>query len=294
MRDAYKSGSNAMAAARERLEDDRNHILSTLIAYDLQAGSYTQEAAQMPAERSRWCEQVAALLRPFLEDGSSVLEVGCGEATTFRGVIEHLGRPDVRPLGFDLSWSRLRFARECLRGSSVQPDLFAADLFNIPLGDATVDVVYTSHSLEPNGGREVEALRELTRVARKAVVVIEPIYELASDAAQRRMAAHGYVRNLKAASEEVGKVTTYELLPFNLEALNPSGVVVIELNNDSNGTEVRWRCPVTGHRLVDHGDAFFAAEAGLAYPVLRNVPILLPHYAIIASRFGDEAAESRR
>jgi ubiquinone/menaquinone biosynthesis C-methylase UbiE len=35
-----------------------------------------------------------------------------------------------------------------------QADLVVADLFHIPFADNSVDVVYTSHSLEPNGGRE--------------------------------------------------------------------------------------------------------------------------------------------
>lgn len=45
--------------------------------------------------------------------------------------------------------------------------------------------------------REEEAIRELMRVARRAVVLVEPIYELANSEAQARMHTHGYVRGLK-------------------------------------------------------------------------------------------------
>lgn len=66
-----------------------------------------------------------------------------------------------------------------------------ADLFDIPLKDASVDVVYTSHSHEPNGGLEEDAIRELMRIARRAVILVEPIYELANSEAQSRMRTHG-------------------------------------------------------------------------------------------------------
>lgn len=102
-----------------------------------------------------------------------------------------------KALGFDISWSRIQAGRNWLRENQISAHLFVADLFNMPIADNAVDVVYTAHSLEPNGGRESAAISECLRIARKAVVLVEPIYELAPEAAQLRMASHGYVRNLK-------------------------------------------------------------------------------------------------
>ena len=62
--------------------------------------------------------------------------------------------------------------------------------------DNAIDVVYTSHSIEPNGGREEEALLELYRIAKKYVVLLEPCYEKASSAARKRMEKHNYITNL--------------------------------------------------------------------------------------------------
>ena len=50
--------------------------------------------------------------------------------------------------------------------------------------------------MEPNGGREKEALLELSRIARKYLVLIEPAYEYASEKGKERMDLHGYVKNL--------------------------------------------------------------------------------------------------
>jgi hypothetical protein len=106
--------------------------------------------------------------------------------------------------------------------------VFVGDLFRIPLADNSIDVIYTSHSLEPNVGREALAINELLRVARKVVVLVEPLYELAPENAKKRMAEHGYVRGLKTTAEKLGaNVVEYGLLDICSNPLNPSGVVLI-------------------------------------------------------------------
>jgi hypothetical protein len=78
-----------MQQAREILTADhgsaQNHVLATLIAYDLQAGSYVEGARKDPEAKLRWCQQLADLIDPFLPPGGSLLEVGVGEATTMGG-----------------------------------------------------------------------------------------------------------------------------------------------------------------------------------------------------------------
>jgi hypothetical protein len=95
MRSAYARGENAMAYAREALRTHgvagRNQRLATLIAYDLQAGSYVEGARANPKEKQRWCRQLADLIGPVLPQGGSLLEVGVGEATTLAGVLAELG-----------------------------------------------------------------------------------------------------------------------------------------------------------------------------------------------------------
>ncbi len=177
-----------------------------------------------------------------------------------------------------------------LEEENVTARVFVADLFAIPLRDSSVDVVYTSHSLEPNGGREKEAVSELLRIARKAVVLVEPIYELASEAARERMLRHGYVRGLRQVAETLGaQILDCLLLPYTANSLNPSGVLVIQKKAGRNSgirTEeaLGWQCPCTHTAMVDQRDLFFSAEAGFAYPVLRGIPLLRPEHAVVASK----------
>lgn len=196
MRAAYSRGENVMARARKVLKRAENDPVSTLIAYDLQSGSYIEAARQDPDSNTRWCRQVAELIKDVLPSPmnistnfhkGTILEIGCGEATTLADVVKTLGTDKIQAYGFDLSWSRVAAGNDWLKENSANALLFVADLFHIPIAENSIDVVYTSHSLEPNRYREAAALSECLRVARRAVVIVEPIYELASGPARRRM-----------------------------------------------------------------------------------------------------------
>jgi len=293
MRSAYMRGDNAMAWARANTNEIGNSVVSTLVAYDLQAGSYVANARVNPGFVNTWCGQLASLIRPHVDTGDTVLEVGVGEVTTLSGVVKSLNSSvDIDPFGFDVSWSRVKVAQKWASENDVDARFFVGDLFRIPLADNSIDVIYTSHSLEPNGGREVPAIKELLRVARKAVILVEPIYELAPEEAQKRMDEHGYVRNLKVTAEQLAaKVIEYGLLEQCINPLNPSGVVALvktgiqaKKNVTSISFQGLWQCPLTGTPLKDDGDLFYAEQVGIAYPVLRGIPLLRAEHGVLASK----------
>lgn len=288
MRAAYTNGENVMEYARQTKGVLGNSPIATLIAYDLQAGAYISGARANPEARIRWCDQLADILNPYITTQSTVLEVGCGEATTLAGVLKRLNSPPRHALGFDISWSRCAHGLSWLAENVVSADLFVADLFEIPLADSSVDVVYTSHSLEPNGGREESAIKELMRIARRAVVLIEPVYELAGAEAQARMREHGYVRNLKNAAEVLGAtVTDYRLLDYCGNPLNPSGLILIDKApmTSSESPDIQWRCPLTHSALIADAMGFYSPGTGIVYPVLGGVPLLRSSHAVVASSF---------
>ena len=291
MRAAFGRGENVMEFARQARRSEENFSPATLVAYDLQAGSYVEKVLANERANDQWCDQLAGILSPLMGKHSSLLEVGCGEATTFAGVLKRLAVTPTQALGFDISWSRCSTGLQWLECQLRRATLFVADLYSIPLATNSVDVVYTSHSLEPNGGREEEALLELLRIAKKAVVLFEPIYELASVEARQRMKSHGYVRNLKRTAERVGGIVTdYRLLSYSTRSTNPSGVLVIKnpvgrFQTDGNAGEIRWICPFTKLPMGQHAEAFYCMESGLAYPFLGKIPLLRPEHAVVASTF---------
>ena len=168
-----------------------NHRLATLVFYDLQAGTCVANTKNNPDLNQQWCKHLANLIPPLLPKGGSLLELGVGEATTLNGVLQLLNTNVGDAYGFDISWSRIAFANHWLHANSQKANLFVADLMSIPLADNSIDVVYSSHSVEPNGGYELSCLTECLRIARHAVVLVEPLYELANPEAKQRMRNHG-------------------------------------------------------------------------------------------------------
>lgn len=264
MREAFARGDNMMSWHRSTTQSAENDPVATLIAYDLQSGSYVKNAIDNPEANRRWCQQLSSIFRPLVNDGDTILEVGVGEATTLSGVMNELSVSHVKCLGFDLSWSRIMVGQNWASRQGVAADLFVADLFRIPLADDTVDVVYTSHSLEPNGGMEKEAIKELMRVARRAVVLVEPMYEFASSDAQERILYHGYVRNLKPTAVELGaRVLRHEPLEYSANPLNPSGVLVLDISVEKPRPAIMWSCPMTQCPMTRMDDVFVAEQVGI-------------------------------
>lgn len=287
----YDDGQNVSEFLRKhkRLQDNSEEIIE--ISYDLQAGSYV-EAMRNPDKieyqkryTSELCATITSLCSPV-----SVLEAGVGEATTLSGVLTGLGA-DVQGFGFDLSWSRVAYANRWLDSCNVRnAELCTGSLFHIPFGPDSIDVVYTSHSIEPNGGHETQILKELFRVARRFVVLLEPGYEFASDEGKARMTFHGYCKNLRGAAESLGyDVLLHQLFPLTANPLNPTALTVIKKTDSpppcpANST---FACPKHKTPLEPVVGGLFSPEALVVYPVLAGIPCLRTENGIFAGKFRD-------
>ena len=269
-----------------------NSVEDIMISYDFQAGSYIESYKRDPDYLDRYTRELCKVLGQLGSIGT-MLEAGCGEATTLTVLAKQL---PVRPTlgGFDIAWSRVKLGQNFAASHGLAPTLFCADLFRIPLADHSVDLVYTSHSVEPNGGRERQAILELARVARRWLVLLEPAHDLAGEDARQRMESHGYVRNLAATIRSLGlTLVEHRLFLVSANPLNPTGLYLVRIGSPSvDAPSFRFQCPVSGTPLEVGPDAYYSPESFLAYPVLGGVPCLLESSAILATQF--RSAEAGR
>jgi ubiquinone/menaquinone biosynthesis C-methylase UbiE len=283
----YRQGHNITALLREEAGTGHNteHIIET--AYDLQTGSYIAAMADpaMAEHKADYAQAIASLIES-LGGCRSLLEAGIGEGTTLSGVVQRLRSP-AAVYGFDLSWSRVAFARDWLANKSVaNVTLCTGSLLNIPLASDSVDVAFTSHAVEPNGGNEKPILQELYRVAREYVVLLEPGYELASPEARCRMEQHGYCRNLKGVAEGLGyQAIKHELFPHTVNPLNPTALTLIRKGTKASLPAAVLACPRFKTPLKHMGEMLYSPEALCVYPVLCGIPCLRLENAIIASKY---------
>lgn len=284
---AYDRGENISSLLRKMQNTAWNSEDIIEIAYDLQAGCYIAALGkpEIQEHKTAYGREIAKLIRSL--DAVSVLEAGVGEATTLAFVLDALAGLRIQPAGFDLSWSRIAHAKAFLaKTGHPGADLFVASLFQIPYPDSSVDVVYTSHTIEPNGGKEREILAELYRVTKRYLVLLEPGYELAGPEARTRMESHGYCRNLPGQARDLGmRVLRHELFAHSANPLNPTALIVIEKDASAPTGPAAKVCPRHKTPLEVSGRGCFSPDALTAYPLLGGIPCLRPQDAIIASHY---------
>ena len=288
--ETYGRGENVLKALRQ--DESTNDDEAVLLSYELQSGSYTKLFDGVLSRfLNEYSENVASVLGA-LPSFKSLLEVGVGEANLINKVCEKIDpRNKIDKFGFDISWSRIRFALQNTNFTGNSINLFVANLFEIPLPDNSVDVVYSNHSLESNGGREKEMLLEMYRVARQNVVLLEPDYKSASPEGKTRMEEFGYVRDLKEHSVNLG-FSVIEDRPFAQEArklhptglVNPTRLTIIEKTSFHRNVATLV-CPATHSNLIKFKDCFFSDKSYLIFPIINEIPILLSSTAIIGTQF---------
>jgi hypothetical protein len=288
----YRNGVNVMDHIRQH--HGQNVTLGTAIelSYEAQAGSYV-EALNDPtfaALKGQYAAAIAGVLAGLDGDGA-VLEAGVGEATTLSGVAQRLGQQRLY-YGFDISWSRLIYARAWLeRAGGASASLCVADLLNAPYVDNAFDIVYTSHSVEPNGGQEKVILAELLRLARTALVLVEPAYEFAGLEARARMERLNYCRDLAGHLRALGaEILMHRPFDISVNPLNPTGLIIARKPSSHHAPKVSpniYRCPITHTPLVEEPSMFASVEGLLCYPVLRGVPCLRTQDAFMAAALDD-------
>lgn len=291
----YKNGTNISAFLRDEMGVSTNNNEIVEIAYDLQTGSYIESMKNSDTVKHKieYADEISKVVRSLCTP-QTILEAGIGEATTLSWVVESLSKFSCFPrfYGFDISCSRIFYARKWLEQQDVTDvSLCTGDLANMPYRDNSIDVVYTSHSIEPNGGNEETILKELYRVAKKYVILLEPGYELSSIEMRKRMDAHGYCKNLKAISESLGyKVLSHKLFPFTVNANNPTAITIIakdEVETSTHSSTDVYACPKFKTPLKELGGMLYSPEAGLVYPILKGIPCLRIENGVLASKYDE-------
>ncbi len=289
----YKNGNNLIKFLKENYSKTLNNNEITQLSYDIQAGSYVKKAEQNPdfeKERGKAYAEVIQSLGIF----DSILEAGVGEATSMAALVKELKNPPLELKGFDISFSRILYAQNFIKNKTNSKINFCVgDICNCPLSDNSVDLVYTIHALEPNGGNELALIKELIRVTNKYLVLFEPHYELGNLKSKEHIENHGYVKNLAGIAEQLGHRVKDNKILFesNPWTYNNTGAIVIEKNHQDKIIKNKknslsgWACPISKESLRDENDFLYSEEAMTIYPVIKTIPILIKSKSILASHF---------
>lgn len=292
IRAAFDRGENIIEWINSREGAACNSATAILYSYDAQAGSYTRQLDDAGAREFK--EKLGQYLAAILDELAphSLLDAGTGEATSLVPVLRHLRKEPAHVLGFDLSLSRLLFARKHLaENGNNKVVLFTGSLDRIPLASASIDVVITVHALEPNHGYEDVILAELLRVARRQLVLVEPSYELASAEARSRMDRLGYVRGMPETLKRLGCAPRrVERFPYNTNPLNEAALIVVDKPAAASRSDApSFVSPISGRNLLPRRDCWYCPDDGHAFPVIAGIPCLTVANSVLVTKL-DQAA----
>jgi ubiquinone/menaquinone biosynthesis C-methylase UbiE len=295
VRDLYKQGVNIMRHFRESESSESsepNSLNGILAAYDLQAGSYVQLVKD--PNNAKFTQSYTAAIAAILDEygPASVMEAGVGEATTLANVLLHMRHRPSHALGFDISWSRLAVARNFIREKNVEGQVFIGDLAHIPIETDSIDIVFTSHSIEPNRGREAPILKELFRVTRRYLVLLEPSNELGTEETRKHIQEHKYCVDLYRCACELGfEVIEHRLFDHVRNPHNQTALMIIAKQKDLSPQSATsfFACPGCISSLMLHKGNYFCPECLVVYPVVGGIPCRAMAHGIMATRYLEDA-----
>ena len=284
----------------EYLEKHKEHDVSLedriALSYDIQAGSYTKDYCNSESIRHAYRESGKKIAR-FIEEISpgTVLDAGTGEATILANVVPNCTKEDIEFAAFDISISRLLYAKSFLRDKKVRmPRLFTSNLTGISLAENSTDLVMTHHAIEPNGGMEDTICRELNRVTRKYALLIEPSWELACNEQRQRMLHHGYVKNLPVALERNGfNILVNEPWAHDSNPLNVAALILAEktaVAKDADFGDFQFAYPSSNFLLQKVADGYYCERMGVLFPAVQEIACLLEEECLLATRYLEATA----
>lgn len=288
LQEAYARGENIIELLRDTSNEASNteEIIET--AYDLQTGAYVRalDSAELLDHKIKYGAAIAEEISS-LTSVSSILEPGVGEGTSMSFVMNAFEKKPSHIHGFDISWSRVDCCRNWLASQNiVNPYLSVASILHTPYADDSFDIVYTSHTIEPNAGNERAILAELYRITSQYLILLEPGFELANITAQERMLKHGYCRGLVDHAQSLDMdVIKHELFPHTANPLNPTAITIIAKNPDAPSVQPMLACPRHLTPLTDHPDSLYSKDSLRAYPKIKQIPCLRQEDGVIASTY---------
>lgn len=288
LQNLYRKGENIISFLSNKLPNETNAPEIIEIAYDMQSGVYIKamtDNKKYILYKEKYCKALYDVIIE-LGDFDTLLDAGIGEATTLVPLLEYFNIPPMS-YGVEISWSRASYAKQWLNKKGFSNSIVCTgNLMELPFADNSIDIVFTSHAVEPNRGNEERILKELYRVARKYVVLLEPNYEVSNDEARARMDKLNYCQNLLGICSKLKfSIKEHRLFDHSSNSLNQTYLTVIEKQTQIAQPSYILACPEHKTHLINGLGALYSEEGLRAYPIIGDIPCLRVESSIFASHF---------
>ena len=291
----FEKGENVTQKLKEMLGLEENIPELISLAYDLQSGSYSSLAMQNCDFYNRRAREIADFIGEYIKDNTRLLDVGSGELTLISRIMGQLVIDEQTELfATDISWSRLFVGKHEtteIFPKNLDVKCIVSEMSKLPFSDKSIDITLSDHALEPNGSRLETILVEIFRCTLNYCIFVEPCNLINGAKGTKRMERLGYIFNLEEKIEKLGGVILKRKdIKNNYNNLNKARILVVKppsqknYPNKSFSRAVELTVPGSNFELNEDGEFLYSTDTGLAFPILKDIPILLLEKAILSSQ----------
>ena len=248
------------------------------LSYDLQSGSYIKKLIKLKKIDKKVFNFFNKTLTDNFRNINSILDFGTGELTRFMYVIDYLKRKsNIKYFACDLSLNRLflgkNFYNSKILKNKIDLETFTIDNMRIPLPDNSIDVVITCHAIESNRKSMKSIIKELYRVSKLGLCLMEPHYEIGNSYQKKRMDYFRYIKNIPSFLKK--QKYNYKIVKknFHINSNNPSSIFIIKKNNSKNTSKLKFIDPINGKNLTKIKNFYYCKDSCRLYPVFDGITI---------------------
>ena len=152
-------------------------------------------------------------------------------------------------------------------------EIFTIDNFRIPLPDNSIDVIITCHAIEPNRKNMKNIIKELFRVSRFGLCLMEPHYEIANIQQKKRMDYYKYIKGIPKFLKKQNYDHKIIKKEFHINPKNPSSIFIIKKNSSKNHQKFHFLDPISGKNLKKLKNFYYSEDSSRLYPVFDGITI---------------------
>ena len=265
----YSNKTNINQYLRKKTNLSEIEIIK--LSYDIQSGSYIKTFNYF-----RFKKILSQVIKEINSTNyKSLMDFGCGELTSFYTLINNIKTKNKLFVANDLSFSRILLGKKFLKKKKkkIQLKLFSNNSIKIPLPDNSIDIVTSCHALEPNKNNANKILKELWRISKKKLILLEPNNQLGNELIKKRFKENNYILNLE---KKIKKITSrYKIInnEFHDNSLNPSSIFILEKNSNKSN-KFNFLNPKDSNDILKKKLNFYYSEkTGQIFPIVDDIVI---------------------
>ena len=272
----YSKKKNVQKFIEKKYNIPRSTVIN--ISYNMQSGSYVNFFKKLSLKnKKKIYDPFIKTINEFFPEKKEILDFGCGELTSSHYFFKNI-KNIKKFFANDVSLNRVLIGQKYIKNLISKKNIRKFKIFcssheQLPFLNNSIDLIITSHVLEPNNKYKVKVLKELLRVSRLGLCLMEPHYEISSVKQKKRMRELGYVRNIEKVFKSLNYKCIVKKKEFHLNKNNAASIFIVRKNRISKKNSSHFVDLENKKKLTIKNDFFYSKENFRLYPCFNNIPI---------------------